>query len=138
MTDTTPAARDNLVDLATTAARHSARWLRLPPVSVPAGPDDGLRAAENLISDAAQQLRRLADNGSLDEFDGALVAVDAATVDAEGAEHLVDVDEATPDELIDAIGHALTEYALLRDRAEDAMLRALVLLDQAERRRPSR
>ncbi len=138
MTGTTPGARENLLHLATTAARQSARWLRLPPVGVPPGPDDGLRATENLISDAANQLRRLADNGSLAEFDGALVAVDAATVDAEGAEHRVDVDEATTDELTDAVGHALTEYALLRDRAEDAMLRALVLLDQAERRRHAR
>ncbi len=138
MTETTPAAREELLGLATTAARQSARWLRLPPVGVPPGPDDGLRAAENLISDAVTQLRRLADNGSLAEFDGALVAVDAATVDAEGAQHRVDVDEATVDEITHAVGHAITEYALLRDRAEDALLRALVLLDQAERRQQAR
>lgn len=134
MTDTTPAAREDLLDLAITAARESARWLRLPPVGVAPGPDDGNRAAEHLITDAANQLRRLADNGSLTEFEGALVAVEAATVDADGAEHLVDVEEATLDEITGAVGHAITEYALLRDRAEDTMLRALVLLDQAERR----
>ncbi|MQA16365.1 MAG: hypothetical protein GEV09_20120 [Pseudonocardiaceae bacterium] len=99
--------------------------------------EDGSRAPDQLLTDAATHLRRLADGGSLADLDGALVAVAAGTVEADGAEHIVDVQEADSREITEAIGYAITEYALLRDRAEDAMLRALILLDQAERREES-